>query len=95
MKSDVEYSLKLTSFKGKDTEESKRIADHFNMNCDVYNCELPTISFPRIHYRTKHDQSGYLKCCNQKFQGQKDVLEHTDWHINSKKISYNIYCFSK
>lgn len=79
--------LLKTNRSAKSEKEEAQIREIFPMKCNI--CDDVDVSFKtwlevRSHYRTVHNTSGYLVCCDRKFSKRYDIMKHVLRHINPK-----------
>ncbi|XP_053685524.1 transcription factor grauzone-like isoform X1 [Sabethes cyaneus] len=63
-------------------EEDRQILEYFKFACEL--CHETTLTFIdlRRHFREKHNQKGYHRCCNKKLFKRCHLLEHIQVHLN-------------
>ncbi|XP_058462897.1 transcription factor grauzone-like [Malaya genurostris] len=63
-------------------EEDKQILEYFKFVCEL--CHETTVTFIELrrHFREKHGQKGYHRCCNKKLFKRCHLLEHIQVHLN-------------
>ncbi|XP_058830505.1 transcription factor grauzone-like [Topomyia yanbarensis] len=63
-------------------EEDKQILEYFKFACEL--CHETTVTFIELrkHFREKHEQKGYHRCCNKKLFKRCHLLEHIQVHLN-------------
>lgn len=66
-----------------------KIADYFQMNCELCSENLQSMDDVQTHYKSKHNVSRrFLRCCNKKFNMRKRVIDHVRWHIDPNVFKY-------
>lgn len=68
--------------------EDQQIRDIVKMQCDICSEVFFLFRDAKYHYRTQHDQNGYLCCCDKKYFKRARVLEHIQRHINPNGFRY-------
>ncbi|XP_055536229.1 transcription factor grauzone-like [Wyeomyia smithii] len=63
-------------------EEDRQILEYFKFACEL--CHETTLTFIELrrHFREKHNQKGYHRCCNKKLFKRCHLLEHIQVHLN-------------
>lgn len=56
------------------------IGKYFSMKCNECEAPLSDLSDAMRHYKTQHNTSGYLMCCDRKFDRRKAIIEHYRFH---------------
>lgn len=69
-----------------DKSMDEQIRDVFDMKCKNCEIELDTLRTAKTHYRTEHQQKGYLMCCERKFYRRFQVVDHVMMHINPNHV---------
>lgn len=75
--------------------ENKRqkhnLSDFFTMRCDIDSCnaQFSSLQTARQHYKSAHNLTGYLTCCNKKFFLLKTIDVHFLWHVNYQLYKYD------
>lgn len=63
-------------------DEDSLIREYFAMACELCGTEFQTLLDARVHYRTKHQKTGYLACCNKRFFYRGGLIDHISVHLN-------------
>ncbi|GAB0099162.1 hypothetical protein DMENIID0001_150080 [Sergentomyia squamirostris] len=68
--------------KKKVQDKIRKIEEFFKLTCD--KCEKTFSKFRELqqHHRTKHNQEGYIICCNSKMKRPSLIFEHLNYHRN-------------
>lgn len=75
--------IKVKENKEKMDKEDQEIRDFYAMICEFCTSEVfGNITEAREHYRLKHKQIGYLKCCDRKFFNRPRLMDHIALHKN-------------
>lgn len=60
-----------------------------DQTCDICHVNLDTLEEAKGHYLNEHNQSkGYFKCCKSKLAYETNLIDHLNWHVNSKIFRY-------
>jgi hypothetical protein len=63
---------------------------NISTTCDICSEPLESFSSALEHFKTDHNQPGYVKCCNRKFAKRSNLIAHLDLHENPNKFTCNI-----
>ncbi|XP_055610583.1 transcription factor grauzone-like [Uranotaenia lowii] len=63
-------------------EEDRKILEYFKFVCELCHEQSETFIDLRRHFRDRHDQKGYQRCCNKKLFKRCHLLEHIQVHLN-------------
>ncbi|XP_031623272.1 transcription factor grauzone-like [Contarinia nasturtii] len=67
----------------QELEMESKIADYFQMNCDLCMHHFESWNDTRTHYLDKHNiLKPFLRCCNRKFFLRSRIIEHITWHAD-------------
>lgn len=81
--SDVERRRYNSHSKPEKDRQDAQIREFFNMKCDICSdFTFETLLEARKHYRTVHNQRGYLECCGKKLDRRFLLLDHIRNHTN-------------
>lgn len=68
------------------SDEDRLMRRHFNLNCEVCREKIDTMEDNIIHFRQKHKQKGYVRCCGYKIFTQSDALDHLQLVHNADRF---------
>lgn len=75
--------MKRHKKKNQSDEESKFMAENFDMTCDKCSTIFTTLDEARTHYKEFHnDDKGYIKCCGTKLRHTWQIRDHVKSHLN-------------
>uniref|UniRef100_A0A1B0CE69 Putative transcription factor grauzone-like protein n=1 Tax=Lutzomyia longipalpis TaxID=7200 RepID=A0A1B0CE69_LUTLO len=60
------------------------------MNCEVCSETLPDFMELKKHFREKHNQEGYVKCCNLSLKNNPELLEHMHYHRDPSQFKCHV-----
>lgn len=70
-------------------QHSELLPKYFKMFCDICSSEFQTFNDAKKHYRTIHNEKGYLICnCDKKLHRNFRIVQHCQWHENPKAFEY-------
>lgn len=73
------HTSKRNSAKNLNTEDIKK---YFNMYCDICFETLGSLKDAISHHKLKHNQVGYIMCCQKKFFKTNRIAQHCMLHEN-------------
>lgn len=76
-------------FSPQELEMETKLADYFQMNCDLCLQQFVTWNDARSHYLDRHNiLKPFLRCCNRKFFLRSRIIEHIMWHVDPSAFKY-------
>ncbi|XP_058828375.1 zinc finger protein 208-like [Topomyia yanbarensis] len=68
------------------------IKEFYKLVCDI--CGEPATNFSTLlsHFRTVHNQPGYIKCCKRKIVKRCHLLQHMALHTNPESFRCEVCC---
>lgn len=67
----------------QELEMETKMADYFQMSCDLCLHQFKSWNDARTHYLDKHNVlKPFLRCCNRKFFLRSRIIEHITWHVD-------------
>lgn len=70
-------------------EMETKLADYFQMNCDLCMNRFDSWSDARSHYIDGHNVlKPFLRCCNRKYFSRSRIIEHIFWHVDPDSFWY-------
>lgn len=82
---EAEKKRKIASSASINEQKMKLILKVFNMTCTLCPTEFTSFVHVKQHYKTEHNQAGFLVCCNRKFMRLHRVVDHCASHCNALK----------
>lgn len=83
------YNMPPRKSKEEFAKEDEIIRQHMAMFCDLCDTKFDTFPECSNHYRTVHNMTGYLKCCEKKFLQRCRIMSHIQWHIDPLRYIIN------
>lgn len=75
-------------------EMETKLADYFQMNCDLCMHRFSSWSDARSHYLNRHNNlKPFLRCCNRKYFLRNRIIEHIIWHVDPSSFWYCTFLF--
>ncbi|XP_055378833.1 transcription factor grauzone-like [Condylostylus longicornis] len=71
-------------------EEDKMITNFIKMACDICSKEERNFSNLKRHFKSVHNENGYVICCNKKFFKRSWLVDHIGKHLNPESFKCSI-----
>lgn len=81
----AEKERRSVSRRNAQEKNTETIRQFCSMICTLCPVEFTSFANVKQHYRTEHNQNGFLECCNKKYTKLHRVLEHCTRHFNPQK----------